>query len=118
MNKEELAANAKWFSVEKRCSWSTITTRELADILGVSHQNVANWHLREKLPPPEPRRKGGGNKNRWKISIIKNWLYDTPEDETHWEFINNHMYKGFESIEQAIETAELHWRAFEIEKPN
>jgi len=93
-----------------------VTTRELADILGVSHQRVANWHLRGHLPEPEPRRKGQGNKNRWKISVIKNWLNNTPEDDIHWDFINTHMDEGFKSIEQAIWNAERYWRAFEIEK--
>ncbi len=116
MNKEEIAANADWLSLEKRPSWGTVTTRELADILGVSHQNLSNWHLRGHLPEPEPRRKGQGNKNRWMISKIKNWLYGTPENETHWKFINTHMAEGFESIEQAIWNAKLYWKAYGVEK--
>ncbi|MBV1911307.1 MAG: helix-turn-helix domain-containing protein [Kangiellaceae bacterium] len=116
MNKEELAANADWSGFEKRPTWGTVTTRELAEILGTSHQNVANWHLRGHLPEPEPRRKGGGNKNRWKVSTIKNWLCGTPEDETHWAFINTHMTEGFESIEQAIWNAERYWRVYQVER--
>ena len=116
MNKEQLAANADFSSLEKRPSWATVSTKDLADILGVSHQCLSNWKLRGHLPDPEPRRKGLGNKNRWTISRIKNWLYGIPEDEIHWAFINTHMAEGFDSIEKAMWNAERYWKAFRIEK--
>jgi phage terminase Nu1 subunit (DNA packaging protein) len=108
--------NVTWQSVEKRPTWYTVTSRELANILGVNLQTINNWLVRGKLPAPEPRVRGKSNKNRYKISVIKKWLCDTPEDKTHWEFINTHMAEDFESIEQAMWNAERYWRAFEIEQ--
>jgi hypothetical protein len=108
--------NITWKSVEKRPTWYTVTSRELADILGVNLQTINNWLVRGKLPAPELRRKGKGNKNRYKISVIKEWLYGTPEDETHWSFINEHMSEGFKSIEQAIWNADKYWKAYGVEK--
>jgi len=78
--------------------------------------DINNWRIRGHLPEPEPRQKGKGNKNRWKISVIRSWLESRPENKIHWEFINNHMAEGFESIEQAMENAKKYWRAFDIEK--
>lgn len=116
MDKEKLKNQVDWSSVEKRPTWGTVTSMELSRIFGVSLQSINNWRIRGHLPEPEPRRRGQGNKNSWKISRIKNWLYGTPEEDTHWEFINTHMAKGFKSIEQAIWNAERYWRAYKIER--
>lgn len=112
----EIRKQADWSSVEKRPSWGTVTSKELSVILDVSLQSINNWRIRGHLPEPEPRRKGQGNKNRWKISTIKHWLYGTPVEQTHWDFINTHMGKGFESIEQAMWNASRHWKAFGVER--
>lgn len=116
MDIEEIKKHADFGSVEKRPTWGTVTSVELAEILGVTHQCLSNWKLRGRLPEPEPRRKGGGNKNRWVISTIKKWLYDTPEDETHWQWIHDNMSDEFESLEHAMWNAEKYWRVFGIEK--
>ena len=117
MNIQTIAAQTNWSSVEKRPTWATVTSRELADILGVSLQSINNWQVRGHLPAPEPRRRGLGNKNRYRISTIINWLTNTPEDQIHWQFINEHMAEGFKSIEQAVWNAERYWKAYGIEKP-
>lgn len=114
MTTKDLKVN--WHSMEKRPTWGTLTSMELANVLGVTITDINNWKIRRRLPPPEPRQKGKGNKNRWKISVIRSWLESRPESEIHWEFINNHMTEGFESIEQAIFNAKKYWRAYEIER--
>jgi hypothetical protein len=116
MDIEKLRKQADWRLLEKRCPWTTLTSIELSKVLGVTIVDVNNWNIRGHLPEPEPRRKGKGNKNRWKISVIRSWLESRPEDDIHWEFINSHMAEGFQSIEQAKENAKKHWRAFDIEK--
>lgn len=116
MNIKQIASQANWQSVETRPTWSTVTTAELSIILNVPQTSINNWLLRNKFPSPEVRKKGQGNKNRYKISKIRAWLENKSETEIHWEFIETHMGKGFESIEQAIWNAKHHWRAFELEK--
>lgn len=116
MDKEKIIKQADWSIVEKRPTWGTVTSAELARVFKVPLTSINNWLVRNKLPAPEPRRKGGGNKNRWKVSTVKNWLYGTPEDEIHWVFINEHMAEGFESIEQAMWNAERYWRAYGVDR--
>jgi len=116
MNKEELAANADWFSVIKRPTWGCVSSAELAIILGVPFTSIGNWSLRGHLPEPEPRKKGKGNKNRYRISTIKLWLYGTSEEETHMSWIHEHMHKDIDSIEMGMWNASRCWRAFEIER--
>jgi hypothetical protein len=116
MNIKEIAARANWSSVEKRPTWGTVSTKELSQILNIPMTTLGNWQVRGRLPTPEPHRRGQGNKNHYRISTIKKWLYGTPEEETHWGFINTHMGDGFESIEQAMWNAERHWKAFGIER--
>ena len=115
MDIEKLKKQADWSSVEKRPTWGTVTSRELSEVLGVSIQTINNWHIRGHLPKPEPHKRGWGNKNRYRISLIKNWLYGTPEEKIHWEFIDTHMFEGFKTLEQAQYYAERDWRAFGIE---
>lgn len=118
MDKEKLRKQADWSSVEKRSTWGSVTSMELSKILGVSLQSINNWHVRGYLPPPELRRRGHGNKNRWMISKLQLWLYGIPEDDTHWKWINEHMSDEFESIEQAMWNSKRYWRAFGIERVN
>ena len=116
MDKEKIRKQADWSSLEKRPSWGMVTSAELAIVFGVPLTSINNWLVRGHLPEPEPRRRGLGNKNRWVLSRIKEWLYGTPEDEIHWVFINEHMAEGFESIEQAMWNAERYWRAYGVDR--
>ena len=116
MNKSELWRQAKFELVEKRPTWGTVTTFELSQILNIPMSTLGNWAVRNKLPAPEPRRRGLGNKNRYRISTIINWLMGAPEDEIHWKFIKEHMGEGFKSIEQAKWNAKHYPTAFGVEK--
>ena len=116
MNIQQIALQANWQTVEKRPTWSSVTTAELSVILNIPQTSINNWLLRGKFPAPEPHKKGGGNKNRYKISKIRALFVNRTEQSIHWEFINTHMGKGFESIEQAVWNAKRYWKAFEIEK--
>lgn len=118
MDYTKIAAQANWANIIKRPTWGTLTSMELANVLGVTITDINNWKIRGHLPPPEPRRKGSGNKNRWVLAALRAWLESRPESEIHWAFINNHMAEGFESIEQAKENAKKYWKAFDIEKPS
>lgn len=116
MNKSELWENADFSLIVKRPTWGTVTTAELSKILNIPMTTLGNWQVRGQLPTPEPRRRGQGNKCRYRISKIINWLTNTPEEEIHWQFINTHMAEGFKSIEQAMWNAERYWKAYGVER--
>jgi len=118
MDIEKLRKQADWSLLEKRPTWSNLTTAELSLVLKESITTLNQWKLRNQIPPPEPRKKGGGYKNRWRINTIRSWLEQRPTDDIDWEFINTHMGEGFESIETAMHYAKKHWNIFELEKPS
>lgn len=109
---------AKWREFERRPTWSVITTQELARALGVSTQTLANWQLRGILPPPEPRKRGGGNKNHYRISRIKAWLENRTEKEIHWEWLRNFVGYEFTSLAEADQFIRSTYKILDVEKPN
>lgn len=111
-------AQAKWEEFERRPTWSVITTQELARALGVSTQTLANWQLRGILPPPEPRKRGGGNKNRYRISRIKAWLENRSEEDIHWEWLRNFVGYEFTSLADADQFIRSTYKILDVEKPN
>ncbi len=118
LKKESIKAN--WEPFARRPTWSCVSSRELSVALCVSLQSICNWRLRGILPEPEPHsRQLNGNKNYYRISKIRSWLEDRPEDEIHWEFIKQHMDTGtpYSSLEQAEDTARICYKIFDIEKP-
>jgi|GEM_PF-1675345 len=108
-----------WQSVEKRPSWSTVTTRELAYILSTNIININNWLCRGQFPEPEPQKRGYGNKNRFRISKIRAWLENRSEMEIHDEWITAHIngvqhMRTFQEIQELVKRS---WRVFDIEQP-
>lgn len=116
MDIEKLKKQADWSLVEKRPTWGTVTSMELSKILNVPFTSIGNWNIRGLLPEPEPRRKGQGNKNLYKISKIRAWLESRPEDEIHWEFVNKHMGEDFPNLDIAYRYASKFWKMFEVER--
>lgn len=60
-----------------RCSspiWHYVTTRELAKILGVTVQALANWRVRDIGPPSRSASRGAGNKRLYRIDEVLSWL--------------------------------------------
>jgi hypothetical protein len=110
-----------WKPFERRPTWSVVTSRELAQVLGVSLQTINNWKMRFILPEPEPH--SGeliGNRNYYKISKIRSWLENRPEDEIHWEWVHrwiSPLSEGIERLGQAdfLVTSIPHF--FSVEKP-
>ena len=88
MNPQAIKPN--WGSVEKRSPTEHITSAELAKVLGVHLQTINNWKLRELLPKPESNsRTLRGNKNYYRISKIRGWLENKPEDEINREWLRD-----------------------------
>lgn len=76
-------AIANLFVTRRTPPWRPISSRELAQILGVSLQSLANWRVRETGPEPEPPKKGKGNKVYYRPDIVLAWL---EEEKEPWEF--------------------------------
>jgi hypothetical protein len=109
---------ARWGEFERRPTWSVVTSPELARALGVSLQTLANWRLRGILPPPEPRKRGGGNKNRYRISRIRAWLENRPEEDIHWEWLRNFIEYELRSLGEADQFIRSTYKILGVEKPN
>lgn len=108
-----------WQSVSNIPSWSTLTTRELADVLNTNIININNWVCRGQFPEPEKRYKGQGNKNHFRISKIRSWLEGRSENEIHEEWISknlNHLGK-LPTIEQAQDLVKSCWKILEVKQP-
>ena len=111
--------NKNWEAFAKRPTWSTVTTRELADIFGTNIININNWLCRGQFPEPEPRKRGYGNKNRFRISKVRSWLEKRSETEIHDEWITTHIngvqhMRTFEEIQEFVFKS---WRILGLEKP-
>lgn len=116
MNRKKTIA-ANWSDYDLRPTWSVISSRELSQILSVSLQTINNWHIRGILPSPVSHPKLKGNKNYFRISSIKSWLENRPEDEIHWEWVKNHIPFEIEKLSQAVYVAQHAFREIGIERP-
>lgn len=56
--------------------WQAMPSRDVARLLGVSLQSLANWRVRDTGPPVEPRRKGQGNRTYYRPDKLLAWLVD------------------------------------------
>jgi hypothetical protein len=54
--------------------WRPVPSRELARLLGVSLQTLANWRVRDKGPGSEPRVRGKGNRIFYRPDEVASWL--------------------------------------------
>lgn len=105
-----------WELVERRPTWSTVTSRELSAVFGVHLQTINNWALRGHLPPREHHKNLSGNKNHYRISTIRAWLENRPEIEIHWEWIRQHLGNDFTTLWQAAEICNVAFDVFNVER--
>lgn len=85
------ALNADWSKYERRPTWSVVSSAELAKIINVHLQTIANWRCRSILPPSVKHSRLNANKCYFRISEIRAWLENRTEEEIHWEWIQNWM---------------------------
>ena len=62
--------------------WRLIPSRQMARILGITIQTLANWRVREQGPRFSHAAKGKGNKVLYRMSDVLEWLSARPS----WEF--------------------------------
>lgn len=81
--------------------WRAISSRELADLLNVSLQSLANWRVRGTGPVPEKRRKGQGNRMMYRPDVVMSWLSrlgSVPREP--WEFSREWLIaQGLDTLE-------------------
>lgn len=53
--------------------WRLTRSRDLAKLLGVSLQSLANWRVRETGPTPALRPRRGGNKTYYRLDDAAAW---------------------------------------------
>ena len=105
-----------WAPLDKRPTWSTLTTAELAKVLGLSHQCLSNWALRGKLPPPVKSPKLNQRKTHYRISSIRAWLEGKTENEIHRHWVDTHIFYELENLEQAEYIVNQLYRSLGLEK--
>lgn len=111
---------ADWSRYERRPTWSVVSSIELAQVLGVHLQTISNYKIRGILPPPTKHRSLCGNKNHYRISTLRAWLENKPENDIHWEWARDCLpdyidkIKTLPELEYVVKGA---YRVFDVEKP-
>lgn len=114
---------ADWSKYERRCPWaSVVSSRELAQVLGISLQGVHNAVLRNHLPEPEPHSKQlpAGNRRYWRIDRIRAFLEGRTTEEINLAWSRKYIesYVGpIPTLEQADFVVQAAWKVLEVEKP-
>jgi len=67
--------------------WRPISSRQLAALLGVSLQSLANWRVRGYGPPYLPHITGTGNKIYYRPDEVLAWLSGGTVEP--WEFVRD-----------------------------
>lgn len=86
--------------------WDVLSSRELAALLGVSIQVLANWRIRNRGPAPAPAKCFKGNRTYYPVFEVEAWQRGVEP----WEVLCNWLRKRF-IIENPIETEDRTWGA-------
>ncbi|PHS25516.1 MAG: hypothetical protein COA85_06905 [Robiginitomaculum sp.] len=73
--------------------WLVVSSLELADMLGVHLQTIANWQIRKQGPQSEPKGHWRGNRRYFSIASIMAWL----EDKEPWEIYQEWIGRKFKN---------------------
>jgi hypothetical protein len=60
--------------LDSRPIWRSETTKNIAKLLGVPLQNLANWRVRDQGPISFKAPKGRGNKILYNVNDVLSWL--------------------------------------------
>ena len=86
--------------------WDVLSSRELAKLLGVSIQVLANWRIRDRGPVPAPAECFRGNRTYYPVFEIEAWQRGVEP----WEVLCDWLRKRF-IFEQPLDTEERTWGA-------
>ena len=88
--------------------WDVLSSRELAKLLGVSIQVLANWRIRDRGPVPAPAECFRGNRTYYPVFEIEAWQRGVEP----WEVLSEWLRKRF-IFKLPLETEDRTWRAIE-----
>lgn len=79
--------NGRAIALPPRPPWHVVSSRELAGVLGVTLQTLANWRVRGIGPPPEPSSQFKGHREHYRIDRVLAWLSErNGEPRQPWTF--------------------------------
>ncbi|PHR55050.1 MAG: hypothetical protein COA47_14495 [Robiginitomaculum sp.] len=94
--------------VKETFPWLVISSLELADVLGVHLQTIANWQIRKQGPIAEPKDHWRGNRRYFSIANITAWLDQVEAWKVYQEWIGTRFYnaenKPKDECEKLIDT--------------
>lgn len=91
-------------TLSDRPPWHVVSSRELASILGVSLQSLANWRVRDTGPPVAPAAcfKGLGNRSFYRIDEVLEWLATAEQrPRPAWLFCRDYLSTIFDDLQLA-----------------
>lgn len=95
-------------SVEDRVPWDVVSSRELAELIGVNLQVLANWRSRGKGPAPAPAECFRGKSAYYPVCNVVAWRLDIEP----WEVAAQWLRERF-IFPKPLETEERTWRIIE-----
>src|SRR5262245_52095803 len=79
--------NGRAIELPHRPYWHVLSSRELAEVLGVTLQTLANWRVRGIGPPTEPSSHFRGHREHYRIDQVLAWLSErNGEPQPAWRF--------------------------------
>ena len=110
----DLAAAQSRLQGVDRLPWDAVSTRELAEILQVSVQVLANWRVRGKGPRALPHGHYRGNKTFYRIFEVQSWLSsESGCPRQGWEVIADWLRQQFCRLPESAADQEAVWRMAE-----
>lgn len=85
--------------------WDVLSSRELASLLGVSIQVLANWRIRDTGPAPAPAECYRGNRTYYPIYEIEAWRHGFEP----WEVVRDWLRERY-IFPNPLETEERTWK--------
>ena len=85
--------------------WDVLSSRELAALLGVSIQVLANWRIRDTGPAPAPAERFRGNRTYYPVCEVEAWSRCIEP----WEVVRDWLTVRF-IFPKYLETEERTWK--------
>ena len=103
-----------------RRPWRPIPSRQLAKLLGVSIQTLANWRMRETGPSWEPLRRGQGNRIYYRPDKVMAWLSEIAGcPHAPWEFAHAYLVEnGLDNLPREQSLVERVTRSIDRQTPS
>ena len=88
----------------KRAPWDVLSSVELADLLGVSLQVLANWRVRGSGPAPAPSKCFRGNRTYYPIFSVISWM----KGGENWHAVRDWLHEKY-IFPKPLTTEEATW---------